>query len=223
MLKTTEQQVVEKLRKRILDGSLPIGEFLSQRKLASLLECSLITVRAAMRQLENEGLMENVPRWGGRIPVETADTVRDRYFMRELLEIAAVRRFVTEKRYNENHFRELARNCDEMSGNTDEAIHEFARRHFDFHGYIAECSNSPLLVEFLKKLSSRSLMIMNAYRGWARGTDRSSNYHQDLAVILINGTVEVAERAMLEHMQSGLEHELEALSEQNVSEIYSNI
>jgi DNA-binding transcriptional MocR family regulator len=63
---TSEQQVTDRLRRHILAGELPVGEFLSQRKLAELAGTSVISVRGALRQLENEGLIENVPRAGVR-------------------------------------------------------------------------------------------------------------------------------------------------------------
>ena len=89
---TSEQKVVEALRSQIMEGRLPVGEFLSQRKLANLTHSSVISVRGAVRQLENEGLVENVPRMGIRIPKETPAIIRDRYLIRHALETTAVER-----------------------------------------------------------------------------------------------------------------------------------
>ena len=73
---TNEQQAYEKLRSAILRGEFPHGQFLSQRDLAERAGAAITTVRAALRTLESEGFIENVPRWGVRIPSETASAVK---------------------------------------------------------------------------------------------------------------------------------------------------
>ena len=93
-METKEDIAYGKLKHLILAGQLPRNEFLSQRMLAEKADSVVITVRAALRRLEKDGLVEGVPKWGFRIPQETEETVRDRYFVRELLEAAAARRIV---------------------------------------------------------------------------------------------------------------------------------
>jgi len=56
---TSEQQVADKLREHILTGTLPVGEFLSQRKLAELTGTSVISVRGARRQRKNRRSRKN--------------------------------------------------------------------------------------------------------------------------------------------------------------------
>lgn len=87
---TVEEQAYLSLRQEILGGELPAGEFLSQRKLAARSGVSVISVRGALRSLENEGLIENAPKWGVRIPQDTPATFTDRYFMRETLEVGLI-------------------------------------------------------------------------------------------------------------------------------------
>ncbi|MFW5843559.1 MAG: GntR family transcriptional regulator, partial [Spirochaetota bacterium] len=91
---TKEDLAYHGLKELIVLGELPRGTFLSQRMLAAKCGVNVVTVRGALRQLENDGLIENVPQWGVRIPEETEEAVRDRYFLREILEVAAVRKIV---------------------------------------------------------------------------------------------------------------------------------
>ena len=60
--KTKEQLAYESLRELIVRGELPLGEFLSQRMLTSKVDSTMVNVRPALRQLENDGLIESIPR-----------------------------------------------------------------------------------------------------------------------------------------------------------------
>ena len=118
--RTKEDIAYGRLKELILVGALPRGEFLSQRMLAERVDAAVITVRAALRQLENDRLIESVPQWGVRIPLETEDSVADRYFLRELLEVGAVQRLVLRREDIEvDTLRSSARACDELSAESE--------------------------------------------------------------------------------------------------------
>ncbi len=210
---TEEQRALDLLRDLILEGLLPQDAFLSQRKLAAKAGTSLASLRGALRQLENEGLIENVPRWGVRIPREGAHEVRDRYFLRETLEVAAVRRFAGGLDPDAaRQFRVLALACDAVSSlKGPETVAKFAQAHLAFHQHIGACGGSLLLMTVLSRLNNRTSMALNARRGWARGRDRSGQPHLVLARILIQGDADRAEAAMREHIRRGLNNELEWL------------
>ena len=59
--RTKEEIAYQKLKELILNSELPKDEFLSQRKLAGKMDSTITNVRGALRQLENDGLIENVP------------------------------------------------------------------------------------------------------------------------------------------------------------------
>lgn len=209
---TSEQQVSEKLRTAILEGELPVGEFLSQRKLAKLAHSSVISVRGALRQLENEGLIENVPRMGVRIPVETPAVVRDRYLIRKALETTAVEQ-VHGKLSDEikETLIDTARELDRLAReHTADTYLDFARLHQEFHLLIAETSGSALLVQMLKRVINPSLMMLNAKRSWQIPVEQHAN-HALLAKALVGEDPGNAIRAIQTHIQIGLESELATL------------
>ncbi len=208
--RTSEQRAFERLRRMIIDGSLPRGEFLSQRMLAKELDAAVVTVRNALRSLESLGLIENVPKWGVRIPVETKETIRDRYFLREVLESAAARRVC--EQHNLEHaelLREKAKEVDAIAVEDPKNVERFAELHFEFHQLLAECSGSRELVRALDRLSIRTRMLWNAQRGWARGVDRMSHVRDTEAILA--GTPEQAAEVMRQHVRRGLDNELQAL------------
>ena len=210
-LKTQEDEAYEQLRDLILAGELAVGEFLSQRMLASRVGAAVITVRGALRRLENDGLIENVPRWGVRIPRETEEQIQDRYFVREVLELAALRRLGGTLGAREaEELLVLARHCDELGAKGSKDARAFAEAHLAFHRFLPDCCGSWMLKVFLERLNLQSLMLFNAQRGWARGVDRDAPHHEKLARILSAGDVERAETQLREHIRRGLDNELAA-------------
>jgi DNA-binding GntR family transcriptional regulator len=209
---TSEQQVADRLRETILAGELPVGEFLSQRKLADLTGTSVISVRGALRQLENEGLIENVPRAGVRIPQDTPSSIRDRYFVRTALESAAVEKICGNLPDEKKEvLKEMAVQLDRlMKIHTEETRQEFARLHHDFHLLIAESTGNPLLVQMLRRVINPSLMMLNAARSWRQPSAPHQN-HVVLAETIIKGHVDQAIETIREHIRVGEESELAAL------------
>ncbi len=210
--RTKEDLAYQSLKELIVLGELPRGTFLSQRMLAAKCGVNVVTVRGALRQLENDGLIENVPQWGVRIPEETEEAVRDRYYLREILEVAAVRKIVA--RRDEIDPAELiakAAACDTLSTEPEDDYKEYAERHYAFHQALTNLSGSPRLAEAYARLWMRSLILWNAERGWHRGYDRNPRLHQDLTQAILEENEETAVTAMVEHIRHGLELELTAV------------
>ncbi len=209
---TSEQHVTEQLRGHILAGELPVGEFLSQRKLAELAGASVISVRGALRRLENEGLVENVPRAGVRIPQDTPSSVRNRYLVRRALESAAVEQICGELSEEAKiALRNMAEQLDRLAKeHTETDTQQFARLHHNFHLLIAESTGNPLLVQMLKRVINPSLMMLNARRSWQQPSELHQN-HTALVKAVISGNKTDAVQAIQTHIEIGLKSELSAL------------
>lgn len=209
-LKTKEQITYEKLKDLIIRGSLPHGEFLSQRMLSAKADTTLVNIRTALRKLENDGLIENIPHWGVRIPVEDEEAIRDRYYVREVLEIAAVKRIVKKRPItNGPEMIRLAVACDAPSSGPDDNVQEYAAIHFEFHCAVVEASGSPILLEAYRKIQLASMMLWNAKRGWLLGKEPGPNHHEHLIKAILNASEHDAVAAAKAHILSGLKNELE--------------
>jgi DNA-binding GntR family transcriptional regulator len=212
MIKTIEDKAYETLKNLILDGELPEGEFLPQRKLAEMTGTAVATVRNSLRRLEAEGLIENIPKWGVRIPKVTAERIRDRYFVRELLEVGAVERIIEEcSPKARTRLENFGRICDAVSRESKGAIKEFAEAHKNFHLAIAEFSHSPLLVDLLKQLNITNLMLWNAKYGWEKNKRTFPKLHYNLAKSIFDLNHDDSINAVREHIRNGMKNELEAL------------
>jgi DNA-binding GntR family transcriptional regulator len=85
-LPTLEAQVLDRLRKAILDGVFEPGCQLNHVQLAAQFGVSRGPIRAALGKLEEEGLVTHVPHRGTFVSVLKRDTVQDLYEIRAVLE-----------------------------------------------------------------------------------------------------------------------------------------
>jgi len=204
--KTKEELAYEQLRALILAGELPKDEFLSQRKLAERVDTNLTTVRTALRQLENDGLIENVPQWGVRIPLETEERLRDLYFMRELLEVGAVRRLLQDRdSIDLRTIKEKAKRCDALARKLPASLVEYNEAHYDFHMELAKQSGSELLVHSLNRIHFRSWLMRHDLRLWTR---KDVVNHQRMVDVMFSSPEKVAVSEIRSHILGGLESEL---------------
>src|ERR671938_2135164 len=78
--------ILEGVRQLILRGELRPGERIRQEALASEYGVSRISVREALRQLENEGLVSLVPHTGARVARVDLKECVELYRLREAIE-----------------------------------------------------------------------------------------------------------------------------------------
>ncbi|WP_370679602.1 GntR family transcriptional regulator [Comamonas sp. GB3 AK4-5] len=83
---TLRQQALEKLKRAIVEGQLPPGSRLVERKLCELLDVSRSIVRECLGQLEAEGWITKVPYKGPTVAVIDEDSIRQIFEMRAAIE-----------------------------------------------------------------------------------------------------------------------------------------
>src|SRR3954453_9877954 len=83
--------VHRRLKEQIELGELPPGSPLSELSLVARTGASRTPVREALRRLAAEGLVDLAPRLGARVSRVSAQSVRDLFEFRQLLEPAAIR------------------------------------------------------------------------------------------------------------------------------------
>ncbi len=87
-------QVLDGLRRAIIDGRLAPGARLTERELTEMMGVSRTVIREALRQLESEGLIANVPNKGPVVRELSLAEAKDLYTIRAVLEGLAARLFV---------------------------------------------------------------------------------------------------------------------------------
>lgn len=87
--KPIREIVYEGLRKTIISGIIPVGERIVEKEYAERLNISRTPVREAIRRLEEEELVENIPRVGVVVKRISAEDVIEIYKIRHYLEVLA--------------------------------------------------------------------------------------------------------------------------------------
>lgn len=86
------QQALEQIRARIVDGTLALGEAISETSLAASLQVSKTPVREALQELKREGLVQIFPKRGTFVFEASPELVRELSDFRLVLETAALER-----------------------------------------------------------------------------------------------------------------------------------
>jgi DNA-binding GntR family transcriptional regulator len=205
------------IRERILKGETKLGAPLSRRKLAVELGMSLLPVAEALQSLERDGLVESRPRVGTRVCLPTAEQIQDRYQVREALESQSARLYAEKATLRQK--REMERMAEHMdalfnrsleAGNQDReflyAVHSY---HLEFHLKIAEFGGCQALHDMIEK---NHVLIFNwLFDVAASRPALPRRFHRNLIEALNKGKVEVADRAMREHVRHGREQVVDTI------------
>jgi DNA-binding GntR family transcriptional regulator len=147
-------QVVEKLRGAIVDGHFAPGLRLIEREMCDLLGVSRTLIREALRQLEAEGWVENVPYRGPTVAATSADEARQLYEIRAVLEGWAAYR-CAENATDEDlaELSELVEQLDaaEQRGNLKRMLDVLDA----FHEKLLQAAGNQMLAGYLASLRSR--------------------------------------------------------------------
>ena len=85
----------ERFKAQLFKRNLVPGQFVSQGELCALLDVPLGPTREALKRLEAESLVRLIPQRGIQITDIGVTLIREAFEFRTILELAAVRRFVT--------------------------------------------------------------------------------------------------------------------------------
>ena len=99
--KTLRQEVVDEIRQRILTGDFQAGERIKENEMAQQLGVSRGPVREALRQLEQEGLVQYERNVGCSVAQVSGQDVYEICLLRATLEILAARLL---QKKQEEHF-----------------------------------------------------------------------------------------------------------------------
>lgn len=149
--KTLRQTTVDSLRRAILDGVWEPGVQLNQVLIAERLGVSRGPVREALSQLEQEGLVRNVPRKGAFVTDITPVYIEELYSVRRALEVFAVERAARCAEPVElAHLQGIVDEMRAAAGRADER--ELAGIDLRFHAQIVASAHHTLLVQMWKSI-----------------------------------------------------------------------
>ena len=193
------QQALTALRKAITTGQLPPGTHLVETDLSEKLQISRGTLREAMRQLQQEGLISAGAR--GRLSVRHLDTkeIRDIFNVRAALESLAARELAESS--DRTQFVELLRAAvDDMDRWAASNLEDRIEADLRFHRTMCQLTgNETLLHQWTSLEGSIRMSIMFA------GVDRAiknmdAKRHMEIVDAIEAGDAESAAASVASHM-----------------------
>ncbi|KZM53092.1 MULTISPECIES: GntR family transcriptional regulator [Aeribacillus] len=149
-------KIAEKITNQIMAGELKPGEKIIESTYAEEFGTSRAPIRESLYLLENEGLIERIPRKGAVVKGYTEDEVYDLLEMRIVLESLAMKR-IKVRGINEEILKKMEQLVQKMSEVDDEK--QYANLNQEFHMLIIEMSKSEIIKEMYWRLG-RPLLVL---------------------------------------------------------------
>jgi DNA-binding GntR family transcriptional regulator len=203
MITNKKVKVYESLRQRIITGELKPGLPINEADFARELSVSKTPVREALRQLERDGFVENVPGRGSAISNIRPQDIREVLEIREIIEVGAAKRAAWQ-----HGSEELRRKLDENrklleQEESQESVHEWGSWE-DVHLSIVKAVGNQTLVEMYLGLLDRILRIRSYYgqRFTQRRLHEILGEHTAMLDAIVAGDAERAEQVVQRHLRN---------------------
>lgn len=196
--------VYQNLLEAILMGTLPAGTELNEVSLAKQMQVSRTPVHEALRRLAADGLVEALSNGKSRVVEFNAQSVRELYEMRKILEGAAVE--LAAKLAPANRLEALRAEANRLDTTSLEADWPARAISFDlhFHDIVAESSGN----EFLRKDILRHRRLVQGFcrlTGTPQNLRAAFDEHLRILEALEQRNPEAAREAMASHIEARLQ------------------
>ena len=198
-------RVYESLKRQIIDCELVPGLPINEADFASELGVSKTPVREALRQLERDGFVENVPGRGSTISHLTPMNIHEVLEIREIIETGAAKQVAQLNPDNEELMKKRVEHQRLLSDKpeNEEYVHEWGEWE-DVHLSIVEALGNSTFLSMYEGLLDRIKRIRNHFG--QRFTQRRFNeiISEHLAILdaIIEGDPDRAEQAVKKHLQN---------------------
>lgn len=199
--KSLREQALSALRTAITSGELEPGRHLVESELSDMLQISRGTLREALRQLTQEGLLTAGPR--GRLSVRHLDAkeIRDIYAVRAALESLAAST-LCELPDRIHVISALHKAIDDMTAALQGSLEERIETDLEFHRNLCRLTGNETLLHSWEALEG-SIRMSIMFAGIERGVKNMSvDRHNDIVTAIETGDAALARKTIREHMDS---------------------
>lgn len=197
------------LYEAILLGKLPPGERLVEAEIARQMGISRGPLREAIRQLEQDGLVEYRPRRGAVVAELTRERVFDAYSTRVELEGFAAR--LATQRMGAREAARLEDLCETMQQQArDGDAAGLLKTDVQFHRTICEIAGNRVLLRLWTSLGPQAWTLFSGAQQQGYSLDALAERHRAALAALLSGDAACAEQTAREHtleiMRNVLDH-----------------
>lgn len=189
-------EVYKRLKAMILSKEFKPGEKLKQEQIAAMLGVSRMPLHKAFQMLENEMLVENLPRRGFYVTKIDNTILLDAFECREALEGVAARRATSV--ISKNELKYLKSLFIPFVGKKKIDVKKYIEADQEFHNLILKISGNLVLQKFeiIKNITAQT------YRGGLiREPEETLPEHLEIISAIEQGDAEMAENLMRKHSQ----------------------
>lgn len=195
---SASERAYRHVKDRILDGSLPGGELISEGEIAEALEMSRTPVRAAFGQLEAEGLLRLYPKRGALVVPVSASETEAVMETRWVIERYAIERVIERPG---DVPAALAASVQAQAGLEGKAFVEADR---GFHRTLVAGTGNEILLALYDSLRDRQRRMAHATARRLEIRERSVREHGELADALAAGNSALALTVLRRHLDGAL-------------------
>ncbi|WP_306322108.1 MULTISPECIES: GntR family transcriptional regulator [unclassified Streptomyces] len=193
------QMAVDSLRRAITTGQFPPGSHLGEVQVSEQLGISRGTLREALRQLQQEGLVSYGDR--GRVTVRSIDEkdIVHTFTVRAALEALAGETLASSP-YRREHCRRLREAVDDMERASHASLEAQIEADLAFHELLLQLTGNDALVRSWKLLEGPIRMCF-MHRGLERAlSNMRAQRHRDIVTAIESGDAAAAQKVISEHM-----------------------
>jgi DNA-binding GntR family transcriptional regulator len=200
MIQTIEYQDLSykaymQLKELIMSGELKPGEKIAQEAIAQKLGISRMPLHKAFQMLENELLVESIPRRGIFVKENDLKIIADAFECREAIESVASRRLAQEASLEDiDRLQKLFEPFLDDPANAD--LIKYQRADHEFHTLVVKLTGNTLLM----KMEALGNVLINSYRhGLIRSPQETLPEHFAIIDAMKNRDADKAEMLMRQH------------------------
>lgn len=198
-------KVYESLKRRIIDCELVPGLPINEAEFADELGVSKTPVREALRQLERDGFVENVPGRGSTISHLTPLDIREILEIREIIETGAAKHVAQFNPHNEVLSKKRIEHQQLLKDEpeSEEYVHEWGEWE-DVHLSIVAALGNETFLKMYADLLDRIKRIRNHFgqRFTQRRFHEIVREHLTILDAILEGNPDRAEQAVRQHLQN---------------------
>lgn len=205
-------EVLARLRQALIGGGFTAGERIRETDLSARLGVSRGTLREALRQLEQEGLVVTAPHRGTTVVNPSLDEIRDIYGLRVALEGYAVEQAAT--LITTDELEALQAVVDDLNALAATGRVQFTARlslDLHFHELLCEATRNPRLLRTWTESCGPLRLLFSAIHEPFLDSVEIIDQHQQVVDALRAGDADAARIILREHLNSSRDHMLETL------------
>jgi DNA-binding GntR family transcriptional regulator len=196
--------VYENLRRRIIDGELRPGLPINEADFARDLAVSKTPIREALRQLERDGFVENIPGRGSTVSHIRPQDIREVFEIREIIESGAAKRAARVRDNEELRAkREEGKKLLQDEQASEAYVHEWGSWE-DVHLCIVKALGNQTLEDMYSGLLDRIKRVRSHYgkRFTQRRLHEILTEHTAILDAIVEGDGQRAEQMVQQHLRN---------------------